>query len=84
MLAEDPSLTLRISRQRDFLSPSSIATAAMDKKIKKKIDLNNQKLQRLRQQLAGAKQQNDEPGEIERLESEIAALKEEVEKLKAS
>jgi len=55
----------------------------MDKKIKKKIDVANQKLQKLRQQLAGAKQQDDEPGEVERLESEIAEISDEVRKLKA-
>lgn len=55
----------------------------MDKKIKKKIDVSNQKLQKLRQQLSGAKQQDDEPGEVNRLEVEIAALESEVQKLKA-
>lgn len=56
----------------------------MDKKIKKKIDVANQKLQKLRLQLSGARQQNDEPGEVERLESEIAGIEAEVQKLKAS
>jgi hypothetical protein len=45
----------------------------MDKKTKKKIDKLNQHLQQLRQQLAGAKRQDDEPGEINRLEREIEA-----------
>ena len=57
---------------------------AMNKKIKKKLDQANQKLQKLRQQLAGAKKQDDEPGEVERLETAIAALEAEVEKLKGS
>ena len=56
----------------------------MDKKSKKKIEVANQKIQKLRQRLAGAKQQDDEPGEVERLESEIASLHSEVEKLKVS
>jgi len=56
----------------------------MDKKIKKKLDLANQRLQILRQQLAGAKRQDDEPGEVERLETEIATIQAEVQKLKAS
>jgi hypothetical protein len=56
----------------------------MDKKIKKKLDVTNQKLQQLRQRLAGARQQDDEPGEVRRLEVEIASLESEVEKLKAS
>lgn len=56
----------------------------MDKKIKKKLDVAHQKLQQLRQNLAGARQQDDEPGEVRRLESEIAAIEAEVKKLKAS
>ena len=56
----------------------------MDKKAKKRIEVCNQKLQSLRQQLAGAKAQDDEPGEVDRLEAEIAALEAEVHKLKAS
>lgn len=54
----------------------------MDKKEKKKLDLLQKKLQHLRQQLAGARKQDDEPGEIQRLESEIAANEAEVAKLK--
>lgn len=56
----------------------------MDKKAKKRIDLIQTKLQTLRKQLAGAKQQPDDPGEPERLEKEIAALEAELAKLKAS
>jgi archaellum component FlaC len=54
----------------------------MDKKAKHRIDLLNQRLQKLRMQLAGAKKQVDEPDEISRLEREIATVTEEVEKLK--
>ena len=54
----------------------------MDKKAKKRLDLVHQKLQQLRQQLAGAKKQPDEPDEIVRLEREIAALNAEAEKLR--
>ena len=39
---------------------------------------------RRNQQLAGARQQEDEPGEVDRIEQEIASVKEEIEKLKAS
>jgi hypothetical protein len=56
----------------------------MDKKIKKKLDVLNPKLQKLRQRLAGAKQQDDEPGEVQRLEAEIASLEDEVKRLKSS
>lgn len=56
---------------------------AMDKRIKKKLDLVHQRLQLLRQQLAGAKRQKDEAGEVERLTKQIAELEAEVQKLKA-
>lgn len=55
----------------------------MDKKAKKNLSLLREKVQKLKKQLAGAKQQDDEPGEIERLEQEIAKLDEQIEKLKA-
>jgi hypothetical protein len=44
----------------------------LNKKQKKQLDLVNKKINQLRQQLSGARKQNDEPGEIERLEQEIA------------
>ena len=46
----------------------------MDKKAKKKLEVIRQKLQQLRKQLAGAKQQDDEPGEVAALEAQIAKL----------
>jgi hypothetical protein len=54
----------------------------MDKKAKKRIDLLQQKLQKLRQQLAGAKRQLDEPQEVKRLESDITAIEAELSKLR--
>ena len=36
------------------------------------------------QQLSGAKQQQDEPDEVERIEKEMSDIKAEIEKLKAS
>ena len=56
----------------------------MDKKAKKRIDLLQQKLQKLRMQLAGAKKQVDDPADITRLEKEIAAAEAELRSLKAS
>ena len=56
----------------------------MNRKEKKKLEILRQRLQRLNQQLSGARKQQDEPDEIERLEAEIAAANAEVEKLKAS
>jgi hypothetical protein len=56
----------------------------VDKKAKKRIEVLQQKLQKLRQQLAGAKQQPDDPGDIIRLEKEIAAAEAELHALKGS
>jgi len=56
----------------------------MDKKAKKRIEVQRQRMQKLRQQLAGAKQQDDEPGEVDRIEKEIADANAEIEKLKSS
>jgi cob(I)alamin adenosyltransferase len=55
---------------------------SMDKKAKKRIEVLQPKLQKLRMQLAGAKKQRDEPGDIERLEAEVAAVEKELRELK--
>ena len=54
----------------------------MDKKSKKKLEVLRQRLHKLQQQLAGARQQPDEAGEVERLQREIAAVEAEIQKLK--
>jgi cob(I)alamin adenosyltransferase len=54
----------------------------MDKKSKKRIDLLNQRLQKLRQQLAGARKQMDDPEDVRRLERDIEEVTSELEKLK--
>ena len=54
----------------------------MDKKAKKKHDVLRQRLQRLQQQLSGARKQLDDPQEVRRLEQEVAATQTELEKLK--
>jgi hypothetical protein len=54
----------------------------MDKKAKKRVEVLRQKLQKLQQQLAGAKQQPDDPADIVRLEKEVAATQAELGKLK--
>ncbi|MGB6043365.1 MAG: hypothetical protein WBF93_09440 [Pirellulales bacterium] len=54
----------------------------MDKKSKKRIDLLNKRLQKLRQQMSGVKQQTDDPDELDRIEVEIAAAEEELTKMK--
>jgi hypothetical protein len=54
----------------------------MDGKAKKRVEVIKQKLQLLRQKLAGAKRQDDEPGEVKKLEQEIASLEAEASKLR--
>ena len=53
----------------------------MDKKAKKKQEVLRQRLQKLQQQLAGERKQMDDPEEVRRLESDVAATKSELEKL---
>lgn len=55
----------------------------MDKKAKKRIDVLQQRLQKLRQQLAGAKSQPDDPQDAINLEKEIKDVTTELEKLKS-
>ncbi len=56
----------------------------MDKKAKKRIDVLHQRMQKLRAQLVGARQQVDDPADITRLEKEIVATEAELARLKAS
>ena len=56
----------------------------MDKKAKKRIDLLNKKVGDLKQRLAGARKQMDDPREVQHLESDLAAAQQEIEKLKQS
>ncbi len=53
----------------------------MDKKRKKQLQVVHQKLSALRQRLAGAKKQCDDPAEVQKLEQEIAQLEERARKL---
>ncbi len=54
----------------------------MDKKTKKKIQTLNQRIQKLRGQWAGARQQMDDPGELKGLEDQLAKAEAELAKLK--
>lgn len=56
----------------------------MDRKAKKRIEVLRKKLISLHQKLLGAKEQEDEPGEVEAVEKEILDAKAEIEKLKKS
>ncbi len=75
-------MRLTIARLTSVPSPQN--AIAMDKKAKKKIEVLRQRIQKLQQQLSGAKSQMDDPDEVRRLEDQIAAAKVEVEELKAS
>ena len=56
----------------------------MDKKAKKRLGVIHKKLQSLQLQLSGARQQDDEPGEVGRLEKEIEDFRAEAVKLRES
>ncbi len=53
----------------------------MDKKTKKKVEKLRKNIQAMKNRLAGARQQDDEPGEIAKLEADIEAAQQEVDKL---
>ena len=53
------------------INPLTGVQVNVNKKTKKKIAVLRKKLDSLRRQLAGAKKQTDEPGEVERLSSEV-------------
>ena len=54
----------------------------MDKKAKKKQDVLRQRVQKLQQQLSGARKQMDDAEEVRRLEQELIAAQGELEKIK--
>ena len=56
----------------------------MDTKHKKKFEVLKQRLQKLKQQLAGARKQNDDPDELAQLERDVIATEAELERLKDS
>jgi hypothetical protein len=56
----------------------------MDKKIKKKIDTLNERIQNLRQQIAGTKKQMDDPAELKNLEKRLFDAEGELAKIKGA
>jgi hypothetical protein len=74
----------RSTTARTAAEPTIQRNAHVDKKSKKRLEVIRKKVDNLRKQVAGAKQQTDEPDEVERLEQEIAALSAERDKLKNS
>lgn len=55
----------------------------MDKKAKKKLEHLRTRQQKLQQQLAGMRRQNDSPRELASLEKQVAEISAEIEKLKS-
>lgn len=56
----------------------------MNKKTKKQLEVARQKLKKLHGLLTAAKQQTDEPREIEDLKSQIQEVENQIETIKAS
>src|SRR6185369_13380624 len=79
--ARQPTRRLTLT---DTLRLTPYALPPMDKKAQKRIELLRKKINDIQQRLAGARKQMDDPSEVEQLESELAAAKAEIEKLKAS
>jgi hypothetical protein len=57
---------------------------ALDKKQKKQLEAAKTRMQKLRQLLAGARDQPDDPQEIDRLKRDIAEVEAQIHKLHAS
>ena len=53
----------------------------LNKKQKKQIEAARKKQNHLRQQLAGAKKQMDDPAEVERLQRDLAKIDAEIERI---
>ena len=54
----------------------------MDKKTKKRLEVLRKRLDKTRTILAAAKQQTDEPDEVEKIEAQISELQNEIAELK--
>ncbi len=54
---------------------------ALNKKQKKQVEAARKKILKLRQLLAGARKQPDDPAEVPRLEHEIASIEETIKKI---
>lgn len=56
----------------------------MDKKTKKQLEVARKRLQKLQMQLSGARQQEDEPGEVKQIEEQMAETRDTIAKLKSA
>ena len=79
--AEDRLAAASTRRGECFLHKGSLL---MDKKSKKKTHVLQQRIQALRQQVAGAKKQMDDQAELKTLEQQLAAAETELAKIKDS
>jgi hypothetical protein len=66
---------------QEWTFPEEIGSVSLDKKQKKQLEPARKRLQQLQQRLAGARKQPDDPGEISRLEREIAAEEENIRRI---
>lgn len=64
--------------------PLNKGDKTMDRKAKKRLEVLRKKMIKLQQQLAGVKEQADEPEEITEVENEIAKAQSEIDSLKNS
>ena len=71
----------RVTSRQSGLCPD-LDPMSLNKKQKKQLDVEHKKVRQLEQQLAGARQQLDDPAEVARLEKEIAAANLRIAKLK--
>ena len=55
----------------------------MDKKQKKRLDILNTRITKLREQLAGARKQMDDPQEVKNLEKQLTEAEAELAKIKS-
>jgi hypothetical protein len=82
MLRENRVTPAATGRSICNLSRSNDSTMAMGKKEKKQAEAIRNRLKKLRQQLAGAKQQCDDPAEAARLQQQVNEAEAELQKLK--
>ncbi len=66
------------------MATPSFRGGIVDKKQKKQLDAAKTRMQKLRQLLAGARDQPDDPQEIDRLKREISEVKAQIHKLHES
>ena len=56
----------------------------MDRKSKKQLEVARKRLQKLQMQLSGARQQEDDPGEVQQIEEQLVETRNTIAKLKSA